>query len=87
MAIVAPVERPPLDLEALEPEALMAEAEEVAEEEEVVEGVVGTAVVAGGAVDVITTMEGGRVPPVDGGDAVTVEVTATIDDCVVAGAT
>jgi hypothetical protein len=80
IAIVPPLERPP-ELEDPEPEALRAEAEEE-DEEELVVGVLMAAVEAGGAVDVIITTEGGLVPPVDAGDCVTVDVTATTDGCV-----
>lgn len=85
IAIVPPFERPP-ELEDPEPEALRAEADED-DEEELVVGVLMTAVEAGGAVDVIITIEGGLVPPVEAGDWVTVDVTATTDGCVVEAGT
>jgi hypothetical protein len=84
IAIVAPVERPLL-LDDPDPEALSADGDEV--DDAVVVGVVMTAVEAGGAVEVIITTEGASVPPVDAGDCVIVDVTATTDCCVVGAAT
>ena len=79
IAIVAPVDRPPDPDDDPDPEALNAEGEDVDDDVKVVEGVLMTAVDAGGAVDVMITTEGALVPPVDAGDCVTVEVTATTD--------
>lgn len=88
IAIVAPVERPPEpDDPDPDPEALNADGDDVDDEVWVVEGVLMLAVEAGGAVEVIITTEGGLVPPVDAGDCVIVDVTATTDCCVVGAAT
>lgn len=76
MAIVPPVDRPPL-LDEPDPEALSADGDDV--DDATVVGVLIMAVEAGGAVDVIITIEAGCVPPVDAGDCVTVEVIATTD--------
>ena len=84
IAIVPPVERPLL-LDDPDPEALSADGDEV--DDAAVVGVVMMAVEAGGAVEVITTTEGASVPPVDAGDCVIVDVTATTDCCVVGAAT
>jgi hypothetical protein len=84
IAIVPPVDRPLLVVDP-DPEALSADG--VEEVDVLLVGVVMMAVEAGGAVDVITTIEGGSVPPVDAGDCVTVEVTATTDCGVVEAGT